>query len=95
MRGGWRNRSGKPRQIGLEEAGLILARGGLLRRQCGVWGLWRSPDARRMRTGIVAPEIAEKLLEEGIAKPDRGKPQRLVAGQITVAQALAATRASD
>jgi hypothetical protein len=95
MRGGWRSRPAKPRQIGLEEAGLILARGGLLRRQGRTWGVWRSLDARRMRTGIVAAEVAEKLLEEGLAKLDRGAGHRLVAGQITVPQALAAMRASD
>jgi hypothetical protein len=95
MRSGWRSRPAKPRQIGIEEAGLILARGGLLRRQGRTWGVWRSLDARRMRIGIVASEVAEKLLDEGLAKPDRGARHRLVAGQITVPQALAAMRASD
>jgi hypothetical protein len=95
MRSRWRSRPAKPRQIGLEEAGLILARGGLLRRQGRTWGVWRSLDARRMRIGIVASEVAEKLLDEGLAKLDRGARHRLVAGQITVPQALAAMRASD
>jgi len=95
MRGGWRNRPAKPRQIGLEEAGLILARGGLLRRQGRAWGVWRSQDARRMRTGIVTPDIAEKLLADGLAQPDGGAYHRLIASQITVAQAVAARRASD
>ena len=95
MRSGWRSRPAKPRQIGLEEAGLILARGGLLRRQGRTWGVWRSQDARRMRIGIVASEVAEKLLADGLAQPDGGAYHRLIAGQITVAQAVAARRASD
>jgi hypothetical protein len=46
----------------------------------GRWVMYRTQDARRMRVGLVTPELAAELLADGVAVRAEGLPLRLCAG---------------
>ncbi|MBK8196826.1 MAG: hypothetical protein IPK75_00550 [Acidobacteria bacterium] len=77
-RNGWRR---KDRLLERPLVTLALARGGMIFDLNGVWVLYRSQDARRMRVGVVPAGLATELEAEGIAVRAGGLPARLCAGQ--------------
>jgi|JI9StandDraft_2_1071091.scaffolds.fasta_scaffold72170_2 hypothetical protein len=77
-RNGWRR---KDRLLERPLVTLALARGGMIFDLNGVWVLYRSQDARRMRVGVVPAGLAAELEAEGVAVRAEGLPARLCAGQ--------------
>ncbi|MBA3067730.1 MAG: hypothetical protein FP825_04510 [Hyphomonas sp.] len=73
----WRPRTGKPRTLDERQVLLILSRGGMLLHRRGVWNIYRTPDARRMRIGVVVEDLAAKLEAEGRARRMDTPPVRL------------------
>jgi len=66
-----------PRQMGRDEVIRILRRGGILLQCATGWLVFRTPDSRRMRIGIVTRELAAGLEAEGLARRIEGTPPRL------------------
>lgn len=69
----------KPRRMDERQVRQILSRGGLLVLRKGVWSIWRTPDARRMRIGIVEADLVAALEAEGVINRNGGEPVRLTA----------------
>ena len=59
---------------------LALARGGMLLEGAGGWVMYRTQDARRMRVGLVTPQLAAQLVADGVTVRAEGLPARLCAG---------------
>lgn len=58
-----------PRVLEAPEVLRILSRGGILfESDAGIWSVYRNPDARGLRVGIVEEALPEWLLAEGHAR---------------------------
>ena len=78
-----RYRPKRPRVLEAPEVLRILSRGGILFESGGIWGVYRTDDARTMRVGIVQDALAVWLVAEGHARHVAGvrdAAPRLAAG---------------
>jgi hypothetical protein len=75
-----RKASIRTRQLGTLQTLRLLASGGMIRLQKGVWSVYRRPDARLMRAGFLDREQVRLLVGCGAARPDGSDVMRLVAG---------------
>ena len=68
------------KQIAKESDCRMVGYGGMLLEGAGGWVMYRTQDARRMRVGLVTPQLAAELVADGVAVRAEGLPARLCAG---------------